>query len=234
MNGPRLATDGGRVAVAWFTAADNDPRVLASYSPDAGARFLLPLRLDGGKPVGHVDTVILRDGALLVTWTETDGSFWLRRITPDFSADEPLSLAPAGTISSKTNPRIALLRDYTGGTAAVQFLATFATERALRTLLVTVPEGDLLTAKGNCDCAPTPEQLVGYSVRGAVAAISADRGTLHVVHEELPGLFFAGTHEFHASPEVLRSVQLGRRFFGRIEQRDGQWWLFDVRVAATN
>jgi hypothetical protein len=234
MNGPRLATDGGRVAVAWFTAADNDPRVPASYSPDAGARFLLPLRLDGGKPVGHVDTVILRDGALLVTWTETDGSFWLRRITPDFSADEPLSLAPAGTISSTTNPRIALLRDYTGGTAAVQFLATFATERALRTLLVTVPEGDLLTAKGNCDCAPTPEQLVGYSVRGAVAAISADRGTLHVVHEELPGLFFAGTHEFHASPEVLRSVQLGRRFFGRIEQRDGQWWLFDVRVAATN
>ncbi|MCX6953450.1 MAG: sialidase family protein [Verrucomicrobia bacterium] len=232
MNGPRLASDGGRVAVAWFTAADNDPRVLASFSPDAGARFLLPLRLDRGKPAGHVDTLILRDGALLVTWLEADGSFWLRRITPDFAADEPVALAPAGTLSVKTNPRVTLLRDYIGGTAPVQFLATFATDSALRTLLVTVPEGDLLTAKGNCDCAPTPDQLVGYPIRGAVAALATDRGTLHIVHEELPGLLFAGTHEFHAAPSVLAAVQLGRRVFGRIEQRNGQWWLFDVRLAA--
>ena len=232
VNGPRLASDGGRVAAAWFTAADHDPRVLASFSPDAGARFLLPLRLDLGKPVGHVDTLLLHDGALLVTWLETDGSLWLRRITPDFAADEPVALAPAGTLSAKTHPRLALLRDYAGGTTPAQLLVAFATDTALRTLLVTVPEGELLTAKGNCDCAPTPEQLVGYSIRGAVAAISPDRGTLHVVHDELPGLLFAGTHEFHAAPPVLAAVQLGRRFFGRIEQRDGQWWLYDVRLAA--
>ena len=137
--GPRLASDGGRVAAAWFTAADNAPRVLASFSPDAGTRFLLRLRMDRGKPVGHVDTLILRDGAMLVTWLETDGSLWLRRITPDFTADEPIALAPAGTLSVKTNPRLALLRDYAGGTEPVQLLATFATDTALRTLLVTVP-----------------------------------------------------------------------------------------------
>lgn len=231
INGPRLANDGGRVAVTWFTAADHDPRVLASYSPDAGARFLLPLRLDRGKPVGHVDTLILRDGAILATWLETDGSFWLRRISPDFSADEPVALAPAGTVPLKANPRLALVRDYAGGTASVQLLAIFPTDTALRTLLVTVPEGELLTAKGNCDCAPTPEQLVGYPIRGAVGAISPERGTIHVVHDELPGLLFAGTHEFHAAPSVLSAVKLGRRLFGRIEQRDGQWWLYDVRLA---
>ena len=233
VNGPRLASDGGRVAAAWFTAADHDPRVLASFSPDAGTRFLLPLRLDRGKPVGHVDTLILRDGALLVTWLETDGSLWLRRVTPDFSLDEPVALAPAGALSAKTNPRLTLVRDYLGGTAPVQFLATFATDSALRTLLVTVPEGELLTAKGNCDCAPTPDQLVGYAIRGAAAAISPERGTLHVVHDELPGLLFAGTHEFHADAATLAAVTLGRRLFGRIEQRDGQWWLFDVRLAAS-
>jgi hypothetical protein len=231
INGPRLASDGGRVAVTWYTGADNDPRVLASYSPDAGTRFLLPLRLDRGKPVGHVDTMILHDGAILATWLETDGSLWLRRISPDFAADEPVSLAPAGTISPKTNPRVSLLRDYAGGTAPVQFAITFAATDSLRTLLVTVPEGELLTAKGNCDCAPTPEQLVGYSVRGAIAGVSTERGTVHVVHEELPGLFFAGTHEFHAAPAVISALKLGRRFFGRIEQREGQWWLFDVRLA---
>ena len=231
VNGPRLASDGGRVAAAWFTAADNDPRVLASFSPDAGTRFLMPLRLDRGKPVGRVDTLILRDGALLVTWLETDGSLWLRRVSPDFSLDEPVALAPAGTVSTKTNPRLALVRDFAGGPSAVQFLATFATDSALRTLLVTVPEGELLIAKANCDCAATPEQLVGYGFRGAVAALSPDRGTLHVVHDEIPGLLFAGTHEFHADAATLAAVQLGRRLFGRIEQRDGQWWLFDVRLA---
>jgi len=231
INGPRLASDGGRVAAAWFTAADNDPRVLASFSPDAGTRFLMPLRLDRGKPVGHVDTLILRDGALLVTWLETDGSLWLRRVTPDFALDEPVALAPAGTVPTKANPRLALVRDFAGGTSSVQFLATFATESALRTLLVTVPEGELLIAKANCDCAATPEQLVGYGLRGAVAALSPDRGTVHVVHDEIPGLLFAGTHEFHADAATLAAVQLGRRLFGRIDQRDGKWWLFDVRLA---
>jgi hypothetical protein len=231
INGPRLSSDGGRVAVAWFTAADNDPRVLASYSPDAGARFLLPLRLDRGKPVGHVDTTILRDGAMLATWLETDGSLWLRRISPDFAGDEPVALAPAGSISPKTNPRLVLLRDYAGGTSAVQLLVAYATESALRTQLVTVPEGELLTVKGGCDCAPTPEQLVGYAIRGAVAGISAERKTAVVVHEELPGLFFAGSHEFRVDPAVLPALQLGRRLYGRIEQREGVWWLFDVRVA---
>ena len=231
VNGPRLASDGGRVAAAWFTAADNDPRVLASYSPDAGTRFLMPLRLDRGKPVGRVDTLILRDGALLVTWLETDGSLWLRRVSPDFSLDEPIALAPAGTVSTKTNPRLALVRDFAGGNSSAQFLATFATDSALRTLLVTVPEGDLLIAKANCDCAAPPEQLVGHGFRGAVAALAPDRGTLHVVHDEIPGLLFAGTHEFHADAPTIASVQLGRRLFGRIEQRAGQWWLFDVRLA---
>ncbi len=231
MNGPRLANDGGRVAATWFTAADNDPRILTSYSPDAGARFLLPLRLDETKPAGHVDTLILRDGAILVVWLGADGSLWLRRITPDFATDEPFALAPAGTVSTKTMPRLALLRDYAGGTSSVQLMAAFATDTALRTLLVTVTEGELLTAKGNCDCAPTPEQLVGYSIRGAAAAISPERGTLHILHDELPGLLFAGTHEFRADPSVLATVKLGRRLFGRIEQRAGQWWLYDVRLA---
>ena len=236
--GPRLASDGGRVAAAWFTAATHDPRVLVSFSPDAGARFLQPLRVDHGKPAGPVDTAILHDGALLVTWLESDGSAWLCRITPDFTADAPVCLAPPRAPITNdptlvTYPRLALLRDYAGGKTSAQLIVAFATDRAapLRTLLVTVPEGDLLTAEKNCDCAPTAEQLQGFPLRGTIAAIDAAHGVLRVRHGETPGVLAAGTHEFAAASDILATVQPERQFLGRIERRsDGTWRLFDVRL----
>ena len=232
--GPRLASDGGRVAAAWFTAAGNDPRVLVSYSPDAGARFLMPLQLNNGKPTGYVDTLILHDGALLVTWLEDDGSVWLRRVTPDFSADEPVRLTPAGAANVKAVPRVALLRDYAGGKTPAQLVAAFAGNGAapLRTLLVTVPEGELLAATKDCDCAPTPEQLAGFPMRGTVVAVIAERGALRVQHEEIPGLLAAGMHEYRAAPDDIASLVAGRQFLGRIEWRDSAWWIFDVRLLA--
>lgn len=234
VNGPRLASDGGRVAVAWFTAADNDPRVLASYSPDAGARFLQPLRLDNGKPAGHVDTLILHDSAPLVTWIESDGSVWLRRVTPDFTTDAPVRLAPAGATSVSTVPRLALLRDYAGGKTSAQIVVAFAGKpgEPLRTLLVTVPEGELIEFGKNCDCAPTAEQLQGYPIRGTITAIDATRGLVRVQHDESPGVLAAGTHEFTAAPDIIAAAQNNRRFLGRIERYDGAWRVFDVRLFA--
>lgn len=235
--GPRLASDGGRVAVAWFTAANNNPRVLASFSPDAGARFLQPLRIDRGKPAGSVDTLILHDGALLVVWPEGDGSVWLRRVTPDFTTDAPVQLAPPGATIAKAVPRvarvrIALVRDYVGGKTSAQFVAAFSAGDAapLRTLLVTVPEGELLNAEKNCDCAPTPEQLLGFAMRGTIAAVATSQGTVRVRHDEVPGVLAAGLHEFSVSPDIAATVATGRQFLGRIERRDGAWRLFDVRL----
>ncbi len=72
----------------------------------------------------------------------------------------------------------------------------------------------------------------GFPKDFAATGISAERGTIHVLHDELPGLLFAGTHEFHAAPATLATVKLGRRLFGRIERRQNQWWLYDVRLAA--
>ena len=235
VNGPRLASDGGRLAAAWFTGADHDPRVLASFSPDAGIRFLMPLRVDRGHPTGHVDTLILHDSALLVTWVENDGSVWLRRISPDFTIDEPVALAPAGGVALQTVPRAALVRDYAGGKSAAQFVAVFAGKEktaALHTVLVTVPEGELVEAEKNCDCAPTVEQLQGFSMRGGIVAIDADAPALTVRHGEIPGVLPAGTHAFRVAPDVPKAVQTGRQFLGRIDRRDGTWWVFDVRLLA--
>lgn len=235
VNGPQLASDGGRVAAAWFTAADEDPRVLASFSPDAGARFLAPLRLDQEKPSGRVETLLLRDGAMLVIWLGADGAVWLRRITPDFLAGDATLLASAEPNRMKAFPRAALLRDYAGGKTRAQVLVTFAEGGAnggVRTLLVTIPEGELLEAEQNCDCAPSPDQLRGYSIRGTLVAANGANRTVRVQHPELPGIFPAGTREFHIAENLLEALPPGRQFLGRIERRDDAWWLFDVRLIA--
>lgn len=236
MNGPRLAADGGRVAAAWFTAADNEPRVLASFSPDAGTRFLMPLRMDRGHPTGHVETLLLRDGAMLVTWLEADGSYWLRRISPDFSADEPIALAAAGVVAAKDFPRSALVRNYAGRDSDAQFVAAYVDAGkagALHTVLVSVREGELLAATKDCDCTPTPEQLAGFPVRGTIAAVVAAPGALRVRHEEIPGVLAPGTDEFRVAADVLAGVAVGRQFLGRIERREGAWWVYDVRLMAS-
>jgi hypothetical protein len=236
INGPRLASDGGRVAAAWFTAANNEPRVFASYSPDAGGRWLAPLRLDGGKPVGHADVALLHDGAILVVWLEADGSLWLRRITPEFNLTEPVQLEGPGLASTRGVPRLAMLRDYAGGRTMAQLLVAFTRDlepAGVRTLLVNIPEGDFLMAERNCNCAPTAEQLQGISIRGLAMAVDAATNEVRIAHREVPGVFAAGTHDFHVTPTVLTTVEPAHDFIGRIEQhRDGTWWLFDIQQLA--
>jgi hypothetical protein len=70
VNGPALASRGDRVAIAWFTAANNEGRVYAAFSSDGGASFGAPQRVDEGNPEGRVDIVLLEDGSAIVQWIE--------------------------------------------------------------------------------------------------------------------------------------------------------------------
>lgn len=73
VNGPAVAAQGARVAVAWFTAADDVAAVKLAFSDDAGTGFATPARIDLGDPLGRVDTLFLEDGSVLVTWLEWQG-----------------------------------------------------------------------------------------------------------------------------------------------------------------
>ncbi len=70
VNGPALAVAGERVALAWFTAADDRNRVLLSRSVDAGRSFTAPGRLDAGDPVGQPSLLFDGPDRLLATWVE--------------------------------------------------------------------------------------------------------------------------------------------------------------------
>jgi len=69
VNGPSISASGDTVAVAWFTAADDVPRVWLAYSDDGGKTFGSPIQVDRDRPLGRV-AVSLVEGGAIVTWLE--------------------------------------------------------------------------------------------------------------------------------------------------------------------
>lgn len=234
---PRIANDGGRVSAAWFTHADNQPRVLLTTSADAGTHFLLPMKADLGRSAGPVETVLLHDGAALVLWVEKPsdaprthpGGVWIRRASPQSTFDSAIPLAVKG-FNSDSRPRAALLQDHSETNPEVRLLVTFGGD-SLHTLRVTVPESALLAAATEaCGCGGAPAQLTGFPFRGTlVSPVSAD-GILVAKHLDLPGLLLAGSHRFRVAPGVATGLTAGQEFIGHVEQRGNDWWLSDLRA----
>ena len=68
VNGPAVAAQGDDVAAAWFTAADDRPRVRFARSADGGASFATPLEIDAEGAFGQVAIALLDDATAVVSW----------------------------------------------------------------------------------------------------------------------------------------------------------------------
>ncbi len=73
VNGPALAGEGQKAAVAWFTAPNGTSQVNVSFSADRGASFGKPVRVDGGNPLGRVDVEWISSSRAVVSWIEMAG-----------------------------------------------------------------------------------------------------------------------------------------------------------------
>lgn len=73
VNGPAVDAAGRSVAVAWFTAAGDTPRVRLSFSGDGARSFGAPVEIDEGDPAGRVDVVLLDGRNAVVSWLERTG-----------------------------------------------------------------------------------------------------------------------------------------------------------------
>lgn len=112
VNGPALAAGEAGVAVAWFTAPENRPRVNVAFSGDGAVSFGAPLRVDEGQPAGRVDVVMLDDGSALVTWLERGAGgarILSRRVEPGGRMGDPVPLADTDAARASGFPRIARL-----------------------------------------------------------------------------------------------------------------------------
>lgn len=116
VNGPAADADGDHVVVAWFTAADEQPRVRAAFSSDGGRTFSDPIAIDEGRPAGRVDAVLLGDGSAAVVWLErtADGTPILaRRILPDGTRGAPVAIGLSTDGRASGFPRV--VHDGRGG-----------------------------------------------------------------------------------------------------------------------
>jgi hypothetical protein len=109
VNGPAIAARDERVVVAWFTAAQDTPRVHVAFSDDAGDTFSAPVRGDDGDPLGRVDVALLEDGSAALVWLERVGEgaeIRLRRIGADGRAGRAVTVSGTAGARSSGFPRM--------------------------------------------------------------------------------------------------------------------------------
>jgi len=111
VNGPAIAAQGDRVAVAWFTAAGDVPRVRFARSEDGAATFGPALELDGAGSFGQAGLVLDADGAAKVTWWRAapggGTDLVLRTVAVDGTLGEPLVVAHSAAAQPVDVPQIA-------------------------------------------------------------------------------------------------------------------------------
>jgi len=71
VNGPAVAADGQRVAVAWFSGKDNLPVVKLSLSEDGGGSFSPPVTVANETVIGRVAVAYLESGRIALSWMDT-------------------------------------------------------------------------------------------------------------------------------------------------------------------
>ena len=110
VNGPALSASGRDVALAWFTAPQDEGHVFVAFSQNAGMTFGAPVRVDESGSLGRVDVELLPDGAAMVSWIELAGqqaAFMVRRVERSGGRSAATRVATLGTNRSSVYPRMA-------------------------------------------------------------------------------------------------------------------------------
>jgi hypothetical protein len=71
VNGPSVAAMKERVAVAWFSAKDDTPKIQLVMSSDSGMSFSDPIVVESPNTNGRVGAVILESSEIVVSWMDT-------------------------------------------------------------------------------------------------------------------------------------------------------------------
>jgi hypothetical protein len=131
VNGPRADGHGNTIAIAWFTAANDQPAVKLIFSDDGGLTFTEPFKVDGGKSIGRVDVVMVNEETAWVSWME-GADIRLRAV------DRNGSMTPSVTIGTSSSSRSSGFPQLTSFGGGVVVAWTDDLRKSVRTAVVTV------------------------------------------------------------------------------------------------
>jgi len=72
VNGPSIAAAEKRVAVGWFTAANNKPAVKVALSTNAGKSFSKPIEISSKNAQGRVGVAMIDRNSFAISWMEAE------------------------------------------------------------------------------------------------------------------------------------------------------------------
>jgi hypothetical protein len=82
VNGPAIAAMDNIIAVAWFTMAEEEPKVQVVFSEDGGKTFGEAIRIDKQEAIGRVDIVLANEQTALVSFIEGDSNETSIKLVP--------------------------------------------------------------------------------------------------------------------------------------------------------
>jgi hypothetical protein len=114
VNGPKAASLGNNLAVAWFTAAIDQPKVNLVFSKDGGINFDNPIQINDATAIGRVDVLLLKKGIAIVSWMQMeDKGAVLKAVKVDSSGNsgEPVLIARLEGSRNTGFPQMELVGD---------------------------------------------------------------------------------------------------------------------------
>lgn len=114
VNGPKADAIENTLVIAWYTAAENIPKVNLVFSGDAGENFSEPIRIDNGNPIGKVDVNLIDKDNALVSWVEGSGSdaqIKAVKVTANGYMSEHLVVSNSTDARANGFPQMEILRD---------------------------------------------------------------------------------------------------------------------------
>lgn len=100
VNGPSVIANDEHVAVAWFSAANDEPVVRLLTSNDSGASFGEAVEIASGRIAGYVGLAALDDGAMAVSWvgrSDTgENALFLREVSAEGEVQPAIEVGRSG------------------------------------------------------------------------------------------------------------------------------------------
>ena len=96
VNGPKVAVNSTNLAIAWFTAVNNNPLVNVSFSKTNGDSFGTPFKLNDHDAIGRVDVAFLNNEEVIVSYMEVDdiGTYLrIKKVSVNGKVSKPITIS---------------------------------------------------------------------------------------------------------------------------------------------